>query len=659
MRVETPAEGVWSVALGWENDAPADWRHAKPLEMQKVGDWTILRGTLPLPKGEILLRDAYSVEKGMLKCVRRWEYKGSEPLSNVTLSVVWRVAEGRHQAFLPGILYYGNPSGEKNRPGSVPVYHGTPGEFAFFEEHRFPMPFAMLEDADARCAAVLHSIPTPALRGSVQDQWWSLGVRALENKSELALYSGFIGYNSQNSVAKALQRSPMKYPKATLTLLPGTIIEKTFYLDAWEIAKSGEGFQKPIRQSVAIFQPGSLLGLPTREEILKQKFAFARSRWIEGESNGVAYAGFNMYPEYAAPQIVMGWCGQADSLGYALQVLEPKILEMFDSPTQRGEVQAWIRMVVQKSLNHLATSPVGERGFSVRFETSSGRWVEETDFVSVGQAMYNFAKAIESARGSGLYDTSAWENFLQKACVVQAKRILKDDWHPRSTAEGFLIAPLVRASVLFREPLFMKAAEKAAAHYAERHVSMKEPYWGGTLDAQCEDKEGAWAAFQGFLNMYEITKEEKYLDWAKHACDVCLSYTVVWDIPLPPGRLADHAFKSRGWTVVSPQNQHLDVFAVLFTPEVYRMGELLSDDAYKQLADVMFCSCGQLIDPFGSQGEQIQQTNFAQHGDMSDVLKLRGGYSESWTVFWITAHFLNAQARTLEMSGAGAIPRAE
>lgn len=30
---------------------------------------------------------------------------------------------------------------------------------------------------------------------------------------------------------------------------------------------------------------------------------------------------------------------------------------------------------------------------------------------------------------------------------------------------------------------------------------------------------------------------------------------------------------------------------------------------------------------------------------MSDVYRLRGGYSESWTVFWITAHFLNAAAK--------------
>ena len=79
------------------------------------------------------------------------------------------------------------------------------------------------------------------------------------------------------------------------------------------------------------------------------------------------------------------------------------------------------------------------------------------------------------------------------------------------------------------------------------------------------------------------------------------------------------------------------------------MGQLLKRPELKKLAIVMFRSCGQLIDPFGSQGEQIQQTNFAQRGDMSNVYKMRGGYSEGWTVFWITAHFLNAAAQFEEL----------
>ncbi|SCM57884.1 hypothetical protein [Petrimonas mucosa] len=79
------------------------------------------------------------------------------------------------------------------------------------------------------------------------------------------------------------------------------------------------------------------------------------------------------------------------------------------------------------------------------------------------------------------------------------------------------------------------------------------------------------------------------------------------------------------------------------------MGRYLDDRRLQQLARVIYHSCFQLTDIYGSQGEQLQQTNFAQRGDMSNVHKLRGGYSEGWTVFWITAHFLNAAARFLEL----------
>lgn len=126
---------------------------------------------------------------------------------------------------------------------------------------------------------------------------------------------------------------------------------------------------------------------------------------------------------------------------------------------------------------------------------------------------------------------------------------------------------------------------------------------------------------------------------------------MLWDIDLPAGRLRDHALRIRGWTIVSAQNQHLDGYAVLFAPDIWRMGDYLGRPDLKRLAAVMYRSCGQLIDPEGSQGEQIQQTNFGQSGDMTDVFRLRGGYNEGWTAFWITAHFLNTAAR-FEAMGA-------
>lgn len=89
----------------------------------------------------------------------------------------------------------------------------------------------------------------------------------------------------------------------------------------------------------------------------------------------------------------------------------------------------------------------------------------------------------------------------------------------------------------------------------------------------------------------------------------------------------------------------------MYTPGLWRMGDHLGRDDPKRLAAAMFRSCGQMMDPYGSSGEQIQQTNFAQHGDISNVFRLLGGYSESWTVFWITAHFLNT-ASEFERMGA-------
>ena len=67
----------------------------------------------------------------------------------------------------------------------------------------------------------------------------------------------------------------------------------------------------------------------------------------------------------------------------------------------------------------------------------------------------------------------------------------------------------------------------------------------------------------------------------------------------------------------------------------------------------MFRSCGQLIDVYGSQGEQPQHTIYTQRsserGDISKLHTFRGNYVEDWTVFWITAHFLNAAAQFKEM----------
>ncbi|UCC96965.1 MAG: hypothetical protein JSW66_14105 [Phycisphaerales bacterium] len=635
----SPTEGLWSVATAWQEGWPAAWVHAKPTDIERAGDWTILRGTLETPAGAWKLSDSYRPESGAIKCVRRFTWQGTETAKRVTLSARFHCPGKGSKALLPGILYYGNPSGGKS--GRVPVYSGEPGELAIYEEHRFPMPYASFEWSapDGLLGAALHSLPSPVPYGNLEDQWWSMGLIGREDGTELVLLSGPCASNGRRSVIKASQRGFVPYDNAYLNVPPGATIEKTFYLQAYKVSERGSGFQYPTRTSLDIFRPYSVEGMPTFHQIIEAKYRFAKTRWYEDGD----IAGFKKYPD--RDFFVFGWCGQAAAPGYALLVLA----DMLDDP--RAAEMATM------SLDFLSTAEFYDQGFYTWYNYRQKKWQQNRrrpELLSQGQAMLNFANAIRVGRIKDL-DIWRWERFLREACDFHAAKILSDDWNPLSTNQAFFIAPLCEAYEMFSVEDYRRAAEKAGTVYASRHLTMDEPYWGGTLDASCEDKEGAFAAFQGFLALYELTHEPKYLKWAEHACDVVLTYMVVWDIDLPAGRLRDHGFKTRGWTAVSVQNQHIDVFAILITPDIYRLGHYLDRDELQKLAILMYRSCGQLIDPYGSQGEQPHHTNYAQHGKFArrlkagDISGIRGDYVEEWTVFWITAHFLNAAAQFQEL----------
>jgi len=620
----SPVEGLWSVATDWREGWPADWQHVQPGNVSRAGPWTILEGD----SGAWRFRDAYRTWGRTVECVRRWEWHGDRPAEKTTFAIRWQAPETNGQVLLPGILYNGNPSGAASE--RTPVF-SKDAPLAVFEEHRYPVPYASVEwlDGDRRFGAALHSQPSPASCANLPDQWWSLGVDASGRTTELILLSGPCASNGRKSVIKAIQPGFVPYDDAYLDIAPGTIIEKTFRLEVYPVHREGSGFRRPLWTAIDWFRPGRLDPFPAIAEITEAKYRFAKTRWHDvGDA-----AGFKKFPD--RPFLVLGWCGQAAALGYALQVLADDLRD----PDLAG--------MVQKSLDFLSTAQFYDGGFHTWYDYEDRTWSHHEP-LSQAQGMLNMARAIQVGREAGR-DTARWEAFLEKASTFHAERILRGDWRPRSTAEGFFIAPLCLADELFGAALHRRAAIKASEHYADRHLLMREPYWGGTLDAQCEDKEGAYAACQGFLAAYELTGEERFLDWACHACDVMLTYLVVWDIDLPAGRLRDHAFKTRGWTVVSPQNQHIDAYGVLMAPDVYRLGQILGDRRLQQIGLLMFRSCGQLIDPYGSHGEQPQHTNYAQRGRINDTFALRGGYVEDWTVFWLTAHFLNAAARFREL----------
>lgn len=189
--ITAPIEGLWSVSTGWSNDWMTDWVHANPSKMEQSGEWTILSGKIVFPQGELLLRDSYRrLDNGLLKGIRRFEWKGTDTLHHATLSVRFQMKGNQLKPLIPGVLYYGNKMGAQVNPEIIPVYTGQANEFAIFEDHRYPMPFVMLENAQEKYASAIHTTPSPVRGALLHDQWWSMGIEAKEGFTEFVLYSG-------------------------------------------------------------------------------------------------------------------------------------------------------------------------------------------------------------------------------------------------------------------------------------------------------------------------------------------------------------------------------------------------------------------------------------------------------------------------------------
>ena len=63
------------------------------------------------------------------------------------------------------------------------------------------------------------------------------------------------------------------------------------------------------------------------------------------------------------------------------------------------------------------------------------------------------------------------------------------------------------ASEMYAMPACFAAAQKLADFYEARYTGYDCVYWGGSLDASCEDKEGAMAAEKAAMRFFKVVVE--------------------------------------------------------------------------------------------------------------------------------------------------------
>ena len=150
----------------------------------------------------------------------------------------------------------------------------------------------------------------------------------------------------------------------------------------------------------------------------------------------------------------------------------------------------------------------------------------------------------------------------------------------------------------FGKKQYLQAARRTV-DYLEQNIISKSDYFSSTLDANCEDKEAAIAAVTATYYLAAVTKgkeRQRYIGLCQKAAYFALSWYYLWDVPFAPGQmLGDLGLLSRGWSNVSVENNHIDVFVFEMATIARWLADETGEQRFRQMHDIIFSSLNQLL----------------------------------------------------------------
>ncbi|MGD0039508.1 MAG: hypothetical protein ABSE84_03660, partial [Isosphaeraceae bacterium] len=273
-------------------------------------------------------------------------------------------------------------------------------------------------------------------------------------------------------------------------------------------------------------------------------------------------------------------------------------------------------------------------------------------------------------------DVKPWEDAFRKGCDFLVASPCCRGLYPRawnidgtplgwrtgkepvlSAAGASCIWPLLKMAKISGEKKYLDRAVEVMEAYAKQFGPQSPmPPWGATLDAGGEDKEAGWELMHAALDVYEANTNKRFLDLAQWAADWTLTWMYFHDIGLRKDSVLYGHLHTIGWTLVSTQNQEIDVFAYWMAPDYYRLGSLLHDPRYQQIAKVMYDACTQTIarpgrmfgqSALGIQAEHYNHTNCTYVGGQPGTWR---GTQHAAGISWVTAGGLYGGMKLVEMA---------
>jgi len=166
----------------------------------------------------------------------------------------------------------------------------------------------------------------------------------------------------------------------------------------------------------------------------------------------------------------------------------------------------------------------------------------------------------------------------------------------RRTCSAFMaIGPLARGARVFDDPSLLETAARAGDFYT-RFLD-DEILYGATLDTGIAiNSEDGYNALIAYMELYEATRETKWLALAQRACDWFLTFRWGYNQTYPEGTILDRLdFASKGFDTANVPNQHLHTYGTLCLVEQVKLWHYTGKLGYLKRAGDLVNACLQMI----------------------------------------------------------------
>ncbi len=522
---------------------------------------------------------------------------------NLNLSIPTHFATDDCEFYLPGFWYHKN----LRSPQSAPSFHTS--KSWNFREDRLSSPLSgvydnksgktlsVLRRLDGCCDALTtHQEGEVILSGKT-----SLGYLGFDNSSGLAAIT--FGYPYMETPQRYIRKLTLVNPIVAFAKLEkGEQISLSWIIRQSKADDYGQFIAQTWTHCFDRLNPQPVQPLYTADEMKAQLSDYFRKSYVDKYdlkyNSGISIRCDDCLP---VDHVQLGFCGRV--LLNAFNALE--------YGEQRGD--AALVKIGQEIFDSWLKYGFTAKGYFKEDMHIAGGIPADNDIVhsirQQSEAVYAVLHYLNYEKKQGRKHLE-WEKKM-RILLNNMVELLKDDGHfPRKYRDDHsdvdasggstpsATSTLVMGYKYFGDKRYLAAA-KRTVQYLEQNIISKSDYFSSTLDANCEDKEAAISAVTATYYLAMVTKKQErshYIDLCAQAAYFALSWYYLWDVPFAEGQmLGDLGLKTRGWSNVSVENNHIDVFVFELAHIVNWLAGQTGEQRFRKIHDVIYSSLNQLL----------------------------------------------------------------